>query len=84
MNRSKNRIERIPSRWGIDKAQNCWNGDAPSISAASYMSPSIDCILARMNRNESGKYRQISNTVTMINASGRSPKKLIGVSTAPI
>ena len=48
------------------------------------MSLSIDCILASMKRNESGKYRQISNTVTMISASGRSPKKLIGVSTAPI
>ena len=33
-----------------------------------------------MKRKDNGKYRQISNTVTVINAKGLRPKKLIGVS----
>ena len=37
-----------------------------------------------MNRNDSGKYRQISKTVTMISASGLSPKKLIASLVTPI
>ena len=59
--------------------QNFLKWTAPSISAASYISVSIDCILARINRKDKGKYRQISNIVTIIRALGLWPKKLIGL-----
>ena len=80
INLNKKRILKIPNNIGMLRDQNFWNGDAPSISAASYISSSIDCIRAKIKRNESGKYRQISNTVTIISARGRFPKKFIGVS----
>jgi len=55
MKRSRNSTDRMPISCGSDRYQNCCSGVAPSISAASYMSVLIDCMRARMNRNDSGK-----------------------------
>ena len=49
---------------------NCWNGDAPSILAASYTSSGNDCIRARINKKERGKYLQISKAITIDKAKG--------------
>ena len=40
---------------GKEMCQNCWRGVAPSTSAASYMSEEMDCMRAKMNRNDKGK-----------------------------
>ena len=55
INLNKKRILKMPNNIGILRYQNFWNGDAPSISAASYISLSIDCIRAKIKRKESGK-----------------------------
>ena len=73
--RSRKSTARIPAMKGKDKNQNCCIGDAPSISAASYISEGIDCIRAKIKRNESGKYRHISNRITIVRASGKLKEK---------